>query len=411
MIKKDIVVIGGGPAGLAAALKASKEGIKDVMLIERDDGLGGILNQCIHDGFGVEIFKEGLTGPEYAQRYVDQVEEADIEVITNSTVLEVTKDKKIMIQSPKGLLEVNAKAVIITTGCRERTREMIRIPGSRPAGVYSAGCAQNLINLLGYLPGRKIVILGSGDIGLIMARRLTLEGAKVLAVVEIMPYSAGLTRNIVQCLEDYDIPLILKHTVVDIKGNKRVEGVTIAEVDDKFQPIPGSEKDYDCDTLLLSVGLIPENELAEKAGVEFDDVTGGPSVNEFNETSVPGIYSAGNCLQVHDLVDWATIEAENAAVHAVEYVKDGIVASRVNKISSGDGVHQVVPQNYSGKNDLTISFRVKKPFENKNIVVTSNGEELKRVKHIKLNPAEMERIQLSKDDVKNRTELIIDVRD
>ncbi len=407
MMERDIVVIGGGPAGLAAAIKASEKGA-DVLLVERSGRLGGILNQCIHDGFGVEIFGEALAGPEYAQRYIDRVEELGIDYVVDSTVTDL-KDKTLTIMSPAGFMKVKAKAVILTTGCRERTREMIRIPGSRPAGVYTAGCAQNLINLLGYIPGRKVVILGSGDIGLIMARRLTLEGAEVQAVVEIMPYSSGLTRNIVQCLEDYDIPLYLKHTVTEIRGNKRVDGITISEVDERFQPVEGTEKEFDCDTLLLSVGLIPENELAEKAGVELDPRTMGPIVNEFNETSVEGIYAAGNSLQVHDLVDWATLEAENAGVHAADYVKNGERAGRGHTMKAGEGVLQVVPQRYGGGHDVTISLRVREPFKNRKLVVRDGDKLVNEEFHVKMVPAEMVRVKLTADQVKDTGGLVVDV--
>jgi len=410
-MRKDLVVVGAGPAGIAAALKAREKGVKDILLVERAERLGGILNQCVHDGFGLELFKTALTGPEYAQSYIDRLEKEKIPYLLNATVTSLTPGKTLTIVSPQGLLEVSAKAVILATGCRERTREMIHIPGTRPAGVYTAGCAQNLINILGVLPGRSVVILGSGDIGLIMARRLTLEGARVLAVVEILPYASGLRRNIVQCLEDYNIPLFLSHTVVDVKGSKRLEGVTIAQVDDPFKPIAGTEKEFVCDTLLLSVGLIPENELAEKAGVEMDSVTAGPSVNEFNETTVPGIYAAGNTLQVHDLVDWATLEAENAGEQAADYIHGGVSGKRRFRISTGHGVRQAVPQYYSGEHDVLLSLRVSVPFRGKTLAVRAGEAVIKKMSYAELNPAEMQRVKLSKDEVKGTRGLSVSIED
>jgi NADPH-dependent 2,4-dienoyl-CoA reductase/sulfur reductase-like enzyme len=409
MMEKDLVVIGGGPAGLAAALKAREKGLKDILIVERGDHLGGILNQCIHDGFGVEIFKQALTGPEYAHRYIEEVNEGNIECITNATVTELSKDRILKIVSPMGFLKIKAKAVVLTTGCRERTREMIKIPGTRPAGVYTAGCVQNLMNLGGRMPGKKVVILGSGDIGLIMARRLTLEGAQVLAVLELLPYSNGLKRNIVQCLEDYDIPLMLSHTVVEIKGAKRLASVKIARVDENLKPIKASERMLKCDTLLLSVGLIPENELAEKAGVEMDEKTGGPCVNEFNETSVEGIYAAGNALQVHDLADWATLEGENAGLHAAEYAIRGVRGNRKLKTAAGNGVRQLVPQYYSGKQDLLLTLRVSKPEKNKNLIIRDGDRMIKKTFHKELIPSEMIRLKMTKEEIENTGGLTADV--
>ncbi len=318
----DIVIVGGGPAGLAAALAARENGVADILILEREDQLGGILNQCIHNGFGLHTFKEELTGPEYAARYIEKVEELQIPYKLQTMVLNITPDKRVTAMNREdGLFEVQAKAVILAMGCRERPRGALNIPGFRPAGIYTAGTAQRLVNIEGFLPGRKIVILGSGDIGLIMARRLTLEGARVQAVVEILPKSGGLQRNIVQCLEDFDIPLLLRHTVVDIKGRERVSSVTVSAVDEQGKPIPGTGQEYDCDTLLLSVGLIPENELTRELGARMDPATHGPVVNEKLETTIPGVFACGNVLHVHGLVDSVSEEAAEAGKNAAVYIK------------------------------------------------------------------------------------------
>ena len=317
----DIVVIGGGPAGMAAAIEARKSGIDDIVIIEREDELGGILNQCIHNGFGLHVFKEELTGPEYAWRYIEQVNAMGISYFTGTMVLEITPDRVVKAVSRNGLIRIKAGAVILAMGCRERTRGALNIPGTRPAGIFTAGTAQRLVNIEGYMPGKKAVILGSGDIGLIMARRLTLEGAEVKMVCEILPKSGGLVRNIVQCLEDFGIPLRLKHTVIKVHGSERLEGVTVSEVDDNRQPVAGTEEFVECDTLLLSVGLIPENELSRGAGIILDAAAGGPVVGENLETSVSGIFACGNVVYVHDLVDNVTKQAMQAGRYAAEYVK------------------------------------------------------------------------------------------
>lgn len=313
MIEVQIAVIGGGPAGMAAAVKARQQGVKDILILEREDSLGGILQQCIHTGFGLQVFKEELTGPEYAARYIDMVNELGIPYLTGTTALAIKPGIVVeAISEKKGFIKIKAKAVILAMGCRERTRGALNIPGTRPAGIYTAGTAQKFVNISGYLPGKKIVILGSGDIGLIMARRLTLEGAEIKMVCEIMPKPGGLTRNVVQCLHDFNIPLKLSHTVVEIHGRERVEGVTIAAVDENLKPIGGTEELVECDTLLLSVGLIPENEITAEAGIEIDPVTAGPVVDEHMETSMPGVFACGNVVHVHDLVDNVTLEAEIA---------------------------------------------------------------------------------------------------
>lgn len=391
MIKKnfDVAVIGGGPAGLAAAISAKKSGAEKVLLIERSEVLGGILNQCIHEGFGVERFGEALSGPEYMQRFIDELESLKIPCMPGSMVLELSKDKRIIVSGKDGLYEIRAKSIVLCMGCRERTRGQICIPGSRPAGVYTAGTAQNFINLRGYKIGKKVVILGSGDIGLIMARRMTLEGAKVLAVAELMPYSSGLPRNMAQCLDDFDIPLYLNHTVTQIHGNKRVEAVTIARVAANYKPIPGTEKKIDCDTLLLSVGLIPENELTRNAGIEIDEITGGPVVDEDLQTSVPGIYSCGNVLHVHDLVDYVSIEGEKAGKSAAEHVSSQGVRPRIINVKPGQGVRYVLPQKISGKKDVRMSLRVIAPERNMRLVVADGEKIIKKISKVKVNPAEM----------------------
>ena len=397
----DLVIVGGGPAGLAAAVAAKDNGIDSILIIERDNELGGILNQCIHNGFGLHTFKEELTGPEYASRFIAQVEERKIEYKLNTMVMDISKDKVVTaMNKTDGMFTVEAKAVILAMGCRERSRGALNIPGYRPAGIFSAGTAQRLVNIEGYMPGRKVVILGSGDIGLIMARRMTLEGAQVLAVAELMPYSGGLKRNIVQCLDDFNIPLYLSHTVVDIQGKERVEGITIAEVGPDRKPIPGTEIHYDCDTLLLSCGLLPENELSKTAGVDLSPITSGPIVNDSLETNIEGIFACGNVLHVHDLVDFVSQEATNAGKNAAKYIKEGkTVGAKEVKINAVDGVRYTVPCTIRPEEmdeNVTVRFRVGQVFKNC-AIATYFGDELinKRKKQV-MAPGEMEQVVLLK---------------
>jgi NADPH-dependent 2,4-dienoyl-CoA reductase/sulfur reductase-like enzyme len=402
MKQVDIVVIGGGPAGLAAAIEARKNGVKDILVIERDRELGGILMQCIHNGFGLHVFKEELTGPEYAERFIDELSEMGIEYKLDTMVTDISPDKVVKAMNTEdGLMTIQAKAVILTMGCRERTRGAIAIPGTRPAGVMSAGTAQRYINMEGYMVGKRVVILGSGDIGLIMARRMTLEGAKVLAVAELMPFSGGLTRNIVQCLDDFDIPLLLSHTVQEVRGKDRVEGVVISQVDSNFKPIPGTETTYDCDTLLLSVGLLPENELSKSAGIEIDPVTSGPIVNEAMETSVPGIFASGNVVHVHDLVDFVTAESRRAGENAAKFVlgqlkQDGPVQST----DAGAGVNYIVPHVIRKSNiekDVTLFMRVGNVYHNAELIVKVDDKIVMTKKRRHMAPGEMESLKLPVD--------------
>ena len=404
----DIIIVGGGPAGLAAAVEAYKSGSRSILVLERDRELGGILQQCIHNGFGLHIFKEELTGPEYAERFIRELEELHIEYRLDTMVLEVRNDRTVDIIGAKfGFETLQAKAIVLAMGCRERTRGAINIPGTRPAGVYSAGAAQRFVNMEGFMVGKRVVVLGSGDIGLIMARRMTLEGAKVLAVAEILPYSGGLTRNIVQCLNDYDIPLYLSHTVVNIEGRDRVEGVTIAKVDENRRPIPGTEIHYDCDTLLLSVGLIPENELSKTAGIRLDPVTGGPVVNECMETSVPGIFACGNVVQVHDLVDWVTEEARKAGHQAARYAQDLLSDAPADLATkAGQGIRYVVPHTIRVANlekEVDLMMRVTDPFRNKYLTVRHGSDVVKRVKKVHLTPGEMESIKIPVEKLQGLT--------
>ena len=418
MIRYDLIVIGGGPAGLAAAVSAKKQGIEKVLILERDRELGGILNQCIHNGFGLHTFQEELTGPEYAQRFIDQAKEYEVPYKLNTMVLDITQENREKVVTAmnreEGLLLLRTKAVILAMGCRERPRGALNIPGYRPAGIYTAGTAQRLVNMEGYMPGREVVILGSGDIGLIMARRMTLEGAKVKVVAELMPYSGGLQRNIVQCLEDFQIPLKLSHTVVDIQGKERVAGVTLAQVDENRKPIPGTEEFYSCDTLLLSCGLIPENELSGNMGVALSRITSGPVVNESLETNIPGVFACGNVLHVHDLVDYVSEEAAKAGSHAVEYIRRWEEQDEQKKDAPGisvetqGGIRYSVPQLIRPEHmeeKLTVRFRVGAVYRDVYISVYVGEKRIIHKKKRKLAPGEMEQVILKKSDLTAAGEL------
>lgn len=406
----DILIIGGGPAGLAAAVSAREQGVESILILERDKELGGILNQCIHNGFGLHTFKEELTGPEYAARFIEQVRALNIECRLNTMVMDISADRIITAMNrEEGLFEIQAKAVILAMGCRERSRGALNIPGFRPAGIFSAGTAQRLVNMEGYMPGREVVILGSGDIGLIMARRMTLEGAKVKVVAELMPYSGGLKRNIVQCLDDYKIPLKLSHTVVDIKGDKRLEGVTLARVDEKGKPLPGTEEYYSCDTLLLSVGLIPENELSSAMGVALDPVTLGPVVNESLQTNLEGVFACGNVLHVHDLVDFVSREAATAGKNAAIYVQRDFGKQDISQdtkkdivLKATDGVRYTVPASINTErmdDDLIVRFRVGGVYKNCFVSAWFDDERVIHRKHPVLAPGEMEELKLTKEQL------------
>lgn len=401
----DLVIIGGGSAGLAAAVSAYDEGVRDILVLERDRELGGILNQCIHNGFGVHTFKEELSGPSYAERFIDLIKEKHIIYRLNSMVIHMNKDKILEYVNPEeGYVQVKAGAIVLAMGCRERTRGAIAVPGYRPSGVWSAGTAQRYLNMEGFMVGKKIFILGSGDIGLIMARRLTLEGAEVKGVAEIMPHSNGLPRNVKQCLEDYNIPLFLSHTITRIEGLDRVSGVTIAQVDKNFQPIPGTEKSFDVDTVLFSIGLIPENALSEEAEIEMDPVTRGPKVDESYQTSLPGVFACGNVLHVHDLVDFVSEEGKKAGIASAKHVKDQLVSGKSFVTRADEGIGYIVPQFIHPDNvdqKIELMFRVRNQYRNVNLVIKKDGKEFRKLKKNHMAPAEMEKLILRKADIED----------
>jgi NADPH-dependent 2,4-dienoyl-CoA reductase/sulfur reductase-like enzyme len=410
-LNADVAVIGGGPAGLAAAISARKNGAKKVIILDRNSWLGGILPQCIHDGFGVEETGKSMTGTEYSEMYIEDAKKQKISFMYETMVLHFDKNREILAVNKKGLHIIKVKSIVLAMGCREKTRWNIMIPGDRPSGIFTAGVAQAFINLYNIMVGRNVVILGSGDVGLIMARRLKFEGANVLGVVEILPYASGLPRNVVQCLDDYDIPLFLNHTVTYIKGRERLESVKIAQVDEKINIIPGSEKEIKCDTLLLSLGLIPENELSKGVGIDIDNVTGGPIVNQFFETSIPGVFACGNCLQVYDTVDALSLGAKNAGKHAVKNVFDK--ENKVSNVNAGIGIRYVIPQRITKPGKVSFSLRVEKPQEASMMRVNANGKEIFKKKLPWVNPANMVEfsIDVTADIVKSEMKLEVTLDD
>ena len=397
-VKVDLVIVGGGPAGMSAAVSAYDVGVRDILILERDTSLGGILRQCIHNGFGLHRFKEELTGPEYAYRYEQQVRERNIPFKLGTMVLDITPNKVVTaINSEDGIFTIEAKSIILAMGCRERPKGALNIAGTRPSGIFTAGTAQKFVNMDGYMPGKKVVILGSGDIGLIMARRMTLEGAEVKAVCELMPYSGGLARNIQQCLNDFDIPLLLSHTVIEIHGKERVTGVTIAKVDERRKPIEETKQYIECDTLLLSVGLIPENELTKSASIPLDRITGGAMVDQNRQTNIPGVYACGNVLHVHDLVDYVSEEAAIAGRAAAEFIKGNVSSSKSIGLVTDGKIRYTVPQRISANEDVTVYFRVADVYRDIRITVRDGEKLLVNKKKIKVAPGEMETVTLTSE--------------